>query len=312
MFHQKSYLGSKPHSNFLRILFIIIPIVVVAGIAIPAIVIIQRNTNIRMIQKSLIQYWESGDYKVVFDLSNQILKIKPLDYFALMMHGFSSYHIALAQINNEDMLASIDTCIWSLRKALLVKENAANSSTIRYMLGKAYYYKGESFADLAIKFLQEVQNTSMELMQDIPEYLGVLYARLHDYRRSVDAFAQALKQPEKPSDLLLLSAARSYIELGEPEQAKAYLVRCAETSNDVNSIITARLLLATILKSTGDRAGAEAQLTAVIDLNIENAEAHYQLGELYAVRDSAKARTEWYRALQIDPTHKQARSRLGI
>ncbi|MDR2151131.1 MAG: tetratricopeptide repeat protein [Spirochaetaceae bacterium] len=312
MFRQKSYLGSKHHNNFLRILFVVIPMVVIAGIAIPLIVIIQRNNTIRMIQKNLIQHWENGDYETVFDLSNQVLKIKPLDYFALMMRGFSSYHRALAQIHNEEMLNSIDTCIWSLRKALLIKENGANNTTIRYMLGKAYYYKGESFADLAVKFLEKAHNTAPDTMQDIPAYLGVLYARLRDYRRSVDAFAQALKQPEKPSDVLLLSAARSYIELGEPEQAKAYLVRCAETSNDVHSIVTARLLLATILKNTGDRAGAEAQLTAVIDLNVENGEAYYQLGELYAVKDMAKARTQWYKALQIDPTHKQARAKLGI
>lgn len=311
MFRQKSYSG-KNNSNFKQALFIIISIIIVAGIAVPAIVIIHRNNNIRTVQKNLVMQWENGDYKTVFDLSTQALQLKPLDYFTLMMRGFSSYHIALAQINNEDMLLYIDTCIWSLRKALLVKENGANTSSIRYMLGKAYYYKGESFADLAVKFLQEAQNSSMEGKQDIPEYLGVLYASLQDYHSSVDAFAQALQQPEKPSDLLLLSAARSYIELGEPEQAKAYLVRCAETSNDVHSIVTARLLLATVLKNAGDRLGSEAQLMEVIELNAENAEAHYQLGELYALREPAKARAEWYKALQIDPAHKQARSRLGI
>jgi Tfp pilus assembly protein PilF len=45
----------------------------------------------------------------------------------------------------------------------------------------------------------------------------------------------------------------------------------------------------------------------------ENAEAHFQLGELYAGGgDSTRARAEWRRAVRIDPAHGPARTRLNM
>jgi Tfp pilus assembly protein PilF len=45
----------------------------------------------------------------------------------------------------------------------------------------------------------------------------------------------------------------------------------------------------------------------------ENAEARYQLGELYALQgETARARAEWRLALRADPAHLKARSRLSL
>ncbi|MDR0497949.1 MAG: tetratricopeptide repeat protein [Treponema sp.] len=50
----------------------------------------------------------------------------------------------------------------------------------------------------------------------------------------------------------------------------------------------------------------------VLEENHENADAHYQLGELYAMEgDTTRARAEWRRALRLDPTHGPARGRLN-
>jgi tetratricopeptide (TPR) repeat protein len=301
----------KRYHKGTQILFIAILMVALVGAVLLTLAITRSQSKQENIQEEITQYWESGNYPVVFELTGNVLQFDPMDHFMLIMHGFSAYQLALAQINSANMLALIDGCIWSLRRALLSFEQSSNNGNIWYVLGKAYYYKGDSFADLAVKFLEQARAVS-PAMQDIPEYLGVLYARLHNYRKSVTAFAEALEQPGRPSDLLLLSVARSYIELGEPEPAQAYLVRCAETSSDVQSIITAQLLLGIIYKNAGNNTGAEAQFLAVIDLYPDNAEAHYQLGELYARRDMVKARAEWNKALQIDPSHKQVRARLGL
>jgi Flp pilus assembly protein TadD len=110
-----------------------------------------------------------------------------------------------------------------------------------------------------------------------------------------------------------LSIARSYTALDEPGSAQAYLLRCVEISRDSNTRVTARLLLGEILGKGGDSEGAEAQYMAVLDEAGENAEARYQLGELYAAGgDMVRARAEWRRAVQFDPAHGKARSRLGI
>jgi tetratricopeptide (TPR) repeat protein len=268
--------------------------------------------------KELVRFWKDGSYREAFDLSEKELEKKPMDFFLLMVHGFSSYQIALAQINTFDMLSYIERAIWALRKAQLTRQGE-NDPRIKYVLGQAYFYKGPAFADLCIKYLQEALLASYQA-EDIPQFLGLAYASIHDYRSSIEAFSQALKAGEEAggvSDILLLAIARSYLELKEPETAKPYIIRAVEISRDFVTISTARLMLAGILTGSGDFSGAEAQITAVISEGGNSAEAHFELGELYnamdnPARDYYKARAEWRRAAVLDPNFAPARARLNI
>ncbi|GHV74978.1 hypothetical protein AGMMS49940_22800 [Spirochaetia bacterium] len=260
-------------------------------------------------KKELVRLWEEGAYEQVFELSGAGLEKKPMDYLFLTSHGFAAYQRAIAQINSADTLTYVDECIWSLRKALQVK-HGANDGRVQYILGKAYYYKGQEYMDLAIQYLEEARGLSYAAA-DIPEFLGLAYAAVQDYRSSVEAFSQALDSAE--SDLLLLAMARSYIALDERETATGYLVRCIEVSQDSNTVIIARLFLGEILAKAGKTVEAEAQFQAILEEDGENADAHSQLGELYSARgDTTRARAEWRRALRTDPTHAGARSRLGL
>jgi len=145
---------------------------------------------------------------------------------------------------------------------------------------------------------------------DIPEYLGLAYAAIRDFHGSVAAFSDALSR--EPSDLLLLSIARSYMALEEDEQAKAYLRRCLEISVDSGTTATAHILLGNVYAKAGDTRGAESEYLKAIEENGESAEVRYQMGELYAMAgDTTRARAEWRRALRIDPTYGPARSRLN-
>ena len=270
----------------------------------------------------LRDFFESGAFESSYTQSREMLKAKPLDFFLLTIHGFSSYQLAIAQINSFDTLSYIDDCIWSLRKALLSGESSSDGR-IYYVLGKAYYYKGTGYADLAVKYL-EMARTIAYNAPDIPEYLGLSYAAIGDYRGSVEAFSLALGSigagtsgkgmpDQNPSDVLLISIARSYMALNEYEPARAYLIRCLDISKDSRSKATARLLLGNILIESGDIAGAEEEYMKVLDENGENAEAHFQLGELYAMGgDATRARAEWRRAFRIDPTFEPARGRLNM
>ncbi|MDR2103688.1 MAG: tetratricopeptide repeat protein [Treponema sp.] len=275
-------------------------------------------------RRELLSLWENGSYEQTLAISRDELIKKPMDYFLLTLHGFSAYQLAVAQINSFDTLTFIDTCIWSLRKALLTRE-AAGDGRLFYVLGKAYYYKGSAYAELAVKYLEKARAAFYQA-RDIPEYLGLAYAAIHDYRNSVVAFTLALEPPEDnadvsdspstapyPSDLLLLAIARSYLALDEQDAAKAYLVRCVETSRDSDTMVTARLLLGEILTKAGDAEGAEALYLTLLNEGGENAEAHYQLGELYAAAgDPTRARAEWRKAIRIDPAHGPARVRLNM
>jgi tetratricopeptide (TPR) repeat protein len=268
-------------------------------------------------RRELREIFENGGYETSFNQSKEMLNEKPLDFFLLTVHGFSAYQLAIAQINNFNMLTYIDSCIWSLRKAMLSNEGSSDGR-IFYVLGKAYFYKGSGYADLAVEYLEKASRVGYKA-PDIPEYLGLAYAALRDFRSSVAAFSLALTGEDSffsgynPSDILLLSIARSYLALDEVESARAYLIRCLETSRDSNTISAARLLLGNIFLKAGNTLGAEAEYLKVLNENGENAEAHYQLGEIYAMSgDPTRARAEWRRAFRIDPAFEPARKRLNI
>jgi tetratricopeptide (TPR) repeat protein len=271
-------------------------------------------------RKELLQLWEAGSFDEVYNRTQTGLESRPMDYFLLTMHGFSAYQLGISQINSLNAERYFDDCVWSLRKAFLLK-NSLHDGRLYYVLGKAYNYKGDSYADLSVKYLERAKELSYNAA-DIPEYLGLAYAAIGDYRNSVAAFAEALVKQgqgengllyESPSGLLLLSIARSYFALDEFEVAQAYLQRCIDVSPDSRTVIAARLLLSDVLRKAGNNDGARGQLQDILNEAGENAEAHYQLGELYAFEgESVRARAEWRLALRVDPAHQRARTRLSL
>jgi tetratricopeptide (TPR) repeat protein len=306
MHKEKKYYGSR-RSNIVRWVLVSFFVVLLAFAAILAGVSLRNrvgNTG-----NDLLALWEQGAYAEAFAASGEELIQRPMDYLALTIHGFSAYQLGIAQINSSDTLKFIDECVWSLRKALLTKR-LSNLGELYYVLGKAYYHKGPVFADLAVDFLERALAQSFQA-RDISEFLGLSYANIRDYRSSVAAFTLALG--EEPSDLLLISIARSYMILGESQLAKPYILRSVETSRDSQNIIAARLLYAEILMNEGNSGEAESQYQLILDETGGNAEAYYQIGELYAVRgDTTRARAEWRRAIRFDPAHKKARQRLNM
>jgi len=273
------------------------------------------RANPSLDRRELRENFEAGAFDISYSQSGEMLLSDPLDSFLLTIHGFSAYQLAIAQINTHDTLSFVDDSIWALRKALLFRDNS-NDGRIFYVLGKAYYHKGPEYADLALYYLEKARET-YHSAPDIPEYLGLSYAAIGDYRSSVASFSMALSENGNlnggPSDILLLSIARSYLALEELDLARAYLVRCLDVSRDSNSIVTARLLLGSILTQMGDLTGAETEYLRLLEEHGENAEARYKLGEIYnRSGDTTRARAEWRRAVRIDPAHGPARSRLNM
>jgi tetratricopeptide (TPR) repeat protein len=299
---------------------VVIVVILLVTVSVPFILGLKNKTVGE--KKELLRFWEDGSFDKAFSLSKTALLSKPMDYFMLTIHGFAAYQRGISQINNFDTLTFIDECIWSLRKALLLKDSARDGR-VYYVLGKAYAYKGDDYADLTVKYLEKARELSYNAA-DIPEYLGIAYAAAGDYRSSVEAFSLALRPAAaassagisdfaNASDLLLVSIARSYMALEEKETAQAYLLQCIEISRDSKTRFTARLLLGEILKDSGDLEGAEGQFTGILEEAGENAEARYQLGELYALKgDTAGARAEWRQTLRKDPAHAKARARLNM
>jgi len=317
MYSKRSRSSYRTYIRRKRLIFFAAALVIAGGAVAASFQLAWRFTGaIRGERREILRLWETGLYEEVYGRSQAGLMSRPLDYFLLTMHGFSAYQLGVSQINSLNAQRYFDDCLWALRKALLLK-NAANDGRLYYVLGKAYNYKGESYADLSVKYLEKARGLSYNAA-DIPEYLGLAYAAMGDYRGSVAAFAEALVaqsrgEDDRPSSVLLLSIARSYFALEEFEQARAYLQRCIDVSPDSRNILAARLLLSEVLRSMGDNDGARQQLVHILTEAGENAEAHYRLGELYALQGEAtRARAEWRLALRADPAHQRARTRLSM
>jgi len=270
-----------------------------------------------MQRREILRLWDNGSFEEVFRQSRTALDLRPMDYFFLTMHGFSAYQLGISQVSNLDAARYFDECRESLRRAMLLKE-AAGDGRLYYVLGKAYSYKGESFADLSVKYLEKAVELSYNAA-DIPEYLGMAYAMIGDYRSSVAAFSDALNPQVQEetgsaqSGLLLLSIAGSYLGLNENESARAYLLRCIEVTPDSNVLLQAKLLLAQALENTGDISGAIRQLSEVLEESGDIAEVHYRIGEMYVKQgDTARARASWRQAVRADPAHAKARMRLTM
>ena len=305
---RSDYRSHARRNTALKAILVFLAVIVVIGVPLFLLAVPWYRKSAE--RKELLSVWNKRDYAAVYSMSKAALETKPMDYFMLTTCGFSAFQLGISQINSQDTLRYMDDCIFYLRKALLLKE-AENDGQVSYVLGKAYYYKGDDYAEEAVKYLENARYLSYNAA-DIPEFLGLAFSSLRDYRSSVEAFSQALS-PERgePSDLLLLSMARSYIALGEPDSARAYLLRCIEMSLDSKTSVTARLVLAEILAKAGNTQEAENQYLTILENYGNIAEAHYQLGELYSKRgDVVRARSEWRLALRADSTHKKASERL--
>jgi len=302
--------ASKRNAVFQRLLVIAIALTFLS--LIPLIFAQVRGSGVHE-RRELASLFESSSFEQAYALSVEMLQEHPLDFFLLTMRGFSAYQLAIAQINKAETLVYIDKSIMALRKALLLKD-AATDGRLYYVLGKAYFHKGEEYADLAVTYLEKARQMAFTAA-DIPEYLGLAYAALGDFHRSIAAFSLSLSldNDDGPSDLLLLAIARSYLGLGDTDAAKAYLVQSLRMSKDSRTKASSRLLLGTILAGSGDVSGAESEFLAVIEESGESVDARYQLGVLYAsVGDVTRARAEWRRVLRIDPAHAETVRRLNL
>jgi tetratricopeptide (TPR) repeat protein len=243
-------------------------------------------------------------------LAADALAQRPLDYFLLTMRGFSAYQLGISQADSMRASAYFGESVRALRKAMLLRE-AESDGRLFYVLGKAYFHLGDGFADSAARYLEAARELGHPA-SDIPEFLGLAYAAVGDYASSVIAFAEAL-EIARPSAPLLLAIAQSYAAMGELETARAYLTRGVSVSVDSRTTLAARLFLADVMRLLGDMGGAAAQIMEIIEETGENAEARFQLGELYALQgDATRARAEWRRALAADPAHQRARARLSL
>jgi tetratricopeptide (TPR) repeat protein len=287
------------------------------AIAVLALVIVLRmggkssslNGGAQPSKSVVLEAWKSQDIQKTLDLSRASLLAKPLDTFFLSFEGIASYYLSTGKPEGEERQSLLDESVLSIRKALATQESLPVKAQVEYVLGKAYYQKGEPWYDLAVKYL-ELAKAAGYSGKDMEQYLGLAYVGLGMHDKAVAHFEEALKSSK--SDLLMLSAAVSYKELGNDAKAKELLDKAVATASDAVVTQKARYLLAEMAYKKGDLAGAKALYSTIVGADAASADAWYWLGVIYeAEKDPIKARAAWRKATAINPNHVEARKKLA-
>ena len=258
-------------------------------------------------EQTLEMLWADNKYKELSERCEEILIYDPLNPESLIYNGFSYFYLGIAQFTLEDQLPLLDLAIINLRKALLLNSSPL-SGKVNYILGKSYYHKGRFYLDQAIYHLKK----SIEfgyINEDTYKYMGLCYSELGFYEEGIEYFLKSIADVK--DDMLLLVIGQTYHKLGDNINSELYLKRAIELNDDFRVEIKSRFLLGKIYFEEGELQQAEKEYNLILSKDQKSADAYYYLGEIYSKRENTiKARAEWRKALELDPSHYGALLRL--
>jgi tetratricopeptide (TPR) repeat protein len=262
----------------------------------------------QVVSKTAIsKLWAKSDFQAVYDASAKSLSALPTDAYYLVMSGFSAYYLALTQVNDEDKIQYLKLSVSNLRKALLYPIPATRHK-IEYVLGKAYYHLGYYFLDESIYYLERVSHSGFKA-KDTDEYLALAYAGLDENEKSLAYYQRCIDK--EPVDGLYLAAASVLIKLERLDQAQNSLAKAISLSKDAAIEEKASFMLADIYMKKKDYSMAEKTYSDIIAKNDTQSDAYYQLGLIAEINgDVPKARSDWRKAVKIDPMNQAARAKL--
>lgn len=295
----------KRKSKIVPILIIsFFAIIVITFFSIFFVIRIRNNFKTSATVATLTKKWNEYDYSTVYEVSHQILQNNPYHNVALIYHGYSSFYLAVSQIDTSLTQSYLDESINSMRLALYSAKKSVQSQ-LEYMLGKAYFYKNTItsyyYSDLALKYLNLAKDHGYE-SDDIAEYMGLCYASLGMSMESISAFTEALLVRESVS--LLLSIAEQYYKVDQATAAKQYLFRIKNESSDDEIMLKSMNLLGLIYIDEKNYNEARNEFEDILKKNQNSADAYYGLGVIYEKQgDLVKARAEWRKALRVQVNH---------
>ena len=286
------------------------PVVIFIAAAVIASVIVfkflTRETNATVVSSpdtDVHSLWNEQKYEEVNGLCELRLTENPMDIEALTLNGFAYFYRGITKFTLEDQLPLFEKAVVNLRKAE-IKEDNPYYPQVNYVLGKTYYNKGKYYSDLSIKYLESSLASGYTAV-DIFEYLGLSYHAIGNYRQALEYFLKAEKV--NPSDLLFLAIGQTYVITENYDDAQKYLENAISTTEDQNVIQKGLSLLGQLFIEKKDYNKAISQYEEILKINPRSADAYYHLGVIYdTIDEPVKARAQWRKAVDIEPTHHGA------
>lgn len=305
------YLGKlKRRSAFRGALMLVVFLAVIVSGTWTGLSLLRKSRMPVVDRQEILERWEQRDYEWVMKASDDSLLYRPLDHFYLAFRGFASFHAALAETAGDRRTALVDSAIFDLRKAIAVDSSSGIDLEIRYVLGKAYYYKGSDYLDAAGICFEEVEKAGF-MPPDIWEYQALVHHGLGELEASLGSFQKALEiNPESPE--LMAAAAAVYYEAGDFSRSRSLVAQALTRTGDMFLAERCNFILADIYRKEKRHGEALELYASIRQSNPQSAEAWYQEGMVLAEQgDPIAARAAWRKAVSIDPMHPGARQQLS-
>lgn len=295
-----------------RVLMVIGIALLVALVAMFALLVARQRTPLLAIGQTerpqdAIALWNEQDYEGVVEVSTEQLVEFPLDPTALGLRGFSRFYLAMQAVNSDSREQALIASIRDLRRVLLT-DVAELEPEVHYVLGKAYFHRGEYFYDAAVRHLERARALGWNRL-DLLEYLALASRDLGRREDAVRYFREAIEQGDEPVHRIAL--ADVLIADSSYREADVLLSRAIAQTSDSTLIQDALVSLGTSLRLQERWNAAMDTYRRLLEVNEASAEAHYGLGEVYlALGEQDQARFEWREAIRLDPNHIESLQRL--
>lgn len=258
-------------------------------------------------EQTALESWKNGDYNEVIEILDTELNEHPMNASELALRGFSRFYLAMEQVDTELKQHLINTSIQDLRRALL-DPNVQLKEEIHFILGKAYFQRGEYFYDSAVIELQRALELGFR-NTELLEYLGIAYRELGQLDEARRFLSEAAE--ESGENLHYLAVAAVEERAGNYAEAGSIYRKVAREASEGILIQKALLGLGNSQRKMDQYEEAMKTYSELIELNPSSADAHYGLGEAYLEMEQMdRARYEWREALRLDPNHVESFTRL--
>ena len=302
---------SKNHKSHKGLFTLLILTVLLLGLGSWAVLrgsfFFNRQLKTQPTDHNLVRLWKLQDYDAILSLTETTLSEDPMEPYSLIFAGFAGYHKAISQISVDDIDMYLNDAILMLRKSLILND-IPQKELIYYILGKSYLYKGEFFADLAVKYLQKALDSGYE-NEDSYEFLGEAWSYLGNYEKSISCYETALEKFK--SDRLYLKIAEDSFLFGRYDKAAEYYSLLISRTRDASLKKKGLFQLGKLYYDIKNLTKSEETFLTLTELDPTVAEAWFLLGEISFFNEkNSNARSYWHQTLRIDPEHRGARLRL--
>lgn len=269
---------------------------------------IKKNSIVKDKENYYKEKFVNGNYLNLIDEISSEIKRQPFNKEYRLYRAYSYFLQGEEEEEYSKRRAYFLSSLFDIRKAIALNLSEENFKNSIFILGKIYFYLGDAYYNLSLKYLLDAKNEGLQ-REDLYYTLSVLYSYMGNYKEALKNLLEALKFGDK--DILLLAIGNAYYNISDFDNAKKFLENCISKSTDTRVKIKAYSLLGEIFFKTNKYNDSLECFNKVIELDENIADAYYYRGEIYSKQNKQiQARAEWRKVLEIDPGHIKALKRV--